>query len=259
MSETHFRPGRFVWCSLMTTDLDAAKKFYLALFPTWQHAAVDMGPEAPPYDRLSIDGHGIGGMVAVQGGVDTPSRWVPFATVRDVEAACAAVVELGGKVTAGPAEVPQRGRFAIVEDGQGAVFAPFALLEEPPEQSGPMPEGAFCWHELLSKRPEEAARFYTEVLGWTHAEVPTPLGPYHLFRRGDRDAAGMMPMPSDATGRPAWLVYVYTSDVAAAAEKVKALGGSILAPPKSMPGIGQLAVAQDPTGALFALFRSERA
>jgi uncharacterized protein len=131
-------------------------------------------------------------------------------------------------------------------------------VDDPPERSGPMPEGAFCWYELLAKRPALAATFYSALLGWSHTEVPTPMGAYHLFRRGDRDAAGLMPMPPGAGGPSQWLVYIYARDIDASAARVPELGGKVLRPVTAVPGIGQLAVVADPQGAVFCLFRSER-
>ena len=122
-----------------------------------------------------------------------------------------------------------------------------------------MIDGAFCWFELHAPDPGGASVFYTSVLGWTHAEIPTPMGPYHLFRRGDRDAAGILAMPPGATAPPAWLAYIYAIDVEAAGTRGTELGGKILVPSRAMPGVGQFAVCSDPTGDTFALFRSERA
>lgn len=257
MTEQAPSTGRFVWCDLWTSDLEAAKTFYLTLFPAWRLASSGTGPGGA-YHELSLDGRGIGGMM-VPVETKVPSRWVPYATVTSVEEACEKVKSLGGRVYMPPTDAQGVGRFAVTADAQGAVFHPITLLEEPPEHSGPMPDGAFCWHELHTPDPASAAAFYTSILGWSHAEIPTPMGPYHLFRRGDRDAAGILPMPAGAAAEPGWLVYIYASDVEATSAKVVSLGGKILLPSRQMPGVGQFAVCSDPTGATFALFRSERA
>lgn len=258
MADDRPAPGRFVWAELMTSDVEAAKAFYLALFPEWQARREQHGEGVSPYERLSVDGRGIGGMAPLEPAAGRPPHWVGYVTVPDVEAACAAAAAHGGAVAAAPADIPGVGRYAVVADPEGAVFVPFHVLDEAPEHSGPMSAGAFCWHELLARRPAEAAAFYAAVLGWSHAEVPTPMGEYHLFRRGDRDAAGLLPMPPEAKGPSMWLVYVYTRDVEASQARVKELGGKVLRPSASMPGIGQLAVVADPLGAVFCLFRSER-
>lgn len=258
MSEAVFVPGRFVWADLMTTDVAAAQKFYFALFPTWTHDPVDMGKAAGKYDRFALDGRGAGGMIGLDESRGVPSHWVPYGTVASVDEACATATALGGKVHVPATDIPNVGRFALLADLQGALFSPMALDEPPPEHSGPMAHGAFCWHELLTTSPDSARAFYSAIFGWSHAEVPVGTGPYHLFRRGDQDAAGMMQMPPDAKAPPSWLVYVYTPDIEASVAKVKELGGKHFMGPRHVAGIGRLAVASDPTGAMFALFQSER-
>jgi predicted enzyme related to lactoylglutathione lyase len=258
MSEATPAPGRFVWADLMTTDLEAAKRFYFGLFPTWKDDPVEIGPAAGNYHRFSLEGRGAGGMIALDGSHSVVSHWVPYATVTSVDEACARAVALGGKVRVPAADIPNVGRSALLADAQGALLSPIALREEPPEQSGPMAVGAFCWHELLTPDAAAATAFYTALLGWSHAALPMGEALYHLFRRGEKDAAGMLQMPPGAKGPPTWLVYMYTPDLEASVAKLKELGGTLHMGPRAMPGVGQLAVVADPTGAMFSLFRSER-
>ncbi len=256
MSEKASLPGRFVWCDMMATDPDVARRFYEALFPAWQ-----LGPRGEPeagFSRISLAGRGIGHVVDLDPGHGLPPHWVPYLTVRSVDEACARAKELGGQVHAAPMEMAGVGRFAVIGDPQGAVFSPIEPAEDTPEHSGPMPPGAFCWLELLTTNTAAAATFYPAVLGWAHAEVPMGSAPYHLFRRGERDAAGMVPMPADAHDPPGWLAYVYTSDMDASLARVTDLGGRIWRPVTHVPGVGQFAVVADPLGAKLALFRSER-
>ena len=58
-------------------------------------------------------------------------------------------------------------------------------------------------------------------------------------------------MPPDAP--PFWLVYFATDDLDAALAKVQEQGGNVLAPATDI-GIAKIAVAQDPQGAVFALY-----
>ncbi|MEZ4302737.1 MAG: hypothetical protein R3B70_47880 [Polyangiaceae bacterium] len=93
------------------------------------------------------------------------------------------------------------------------------------------------------------------MLGWSHTEVPTPMGAYRLFRRGEIDAAGMM--AGDAGAAAAWTVYMYTADIEAALAKVAEAGegaarGDGAAGDRADRGGGR------PTGAAFCFFRSER-
>lgn len=256
MSEQASLPGRFVWCDLMATDPEGARRFYGALFPSWQ-----LGPAGEPeagFSRIALAGRGIGHIVDLDPAHGLLSHWVPYLTVRSVDEACGRARELGGAVCSPPMQMAGVGRFAVLSDPQRAVFSPIEPADPAPEHSGPMPPGAFCWLELLAKDAAAAAAFYPAVLGWSHAEVPMGAAPYHLFRRGERDAAGMAPMPADAQDPPGWLAYVYTGDMEASLGRVTELGGRIVRPAAQVPGVGQFAVVADPAGARFALFRSER-
>jgi predicted enzyme related to lactoylglutathione lyase len=67
---------------------------------------------------------------------------------------------------------------------------------------------------------------------------------------------GLMPIPPEAAGvRPAWMGYIAVDDVKAYADKVKAAGGAIHRPPTDIPNVGTFAVAGDPSGAGFLLFK----
>ena len=48
--------------------------------------------------------------------------WLPYFGIDDVDALLARLDELGGELRIGPVEVPA-GRFAVLADPQGAVFA----------------------------------------------------------------------------------------------------------------------------------------
>ena len=53
----------------------------------------------------------------------TPPMWLTYFEVTDVDASAKVVMEAGGKVLAPPMDIPDIGRFSIVADPQGAVFA----------------------------------------------------------------------------------------------------------------------------------------
>jgi hypothetical protein len=53
-----------------------------------------------------------------------PPHWMVYVAVDDIDAAARKVVELGGKVCVPPTTIPV-GRFAVVNDPQGATFSLF--------------------------------------------------------------------------------------------------------------------------------------
>ena len=52
-----------------------------------------------------------------------PSYWMPYFQVADCDASTAKAKELGAKPMVGPQDIPGTGRFAILTDPQGAMFA----------------------------------------------------------------------------------------------------------------------------------------
>jgi predicted enzyme related to lactoylglutathione lyase len=118
--------------------------------------------------------------------------------------------------------------------------------------------GTFCWVELNTTDPAAAKRFYGELFGWSLADMPTPNGTYTMASIGSNNVAGIMVLPEEAKkmgAPPHFLSYVAVDDAKATAEKVKSLGGKVLRGPMSA-GPGQMAVIQDPTGAVFAIFQT---
>ena len=52
-----------------------------------------------------------------------PPNWLPYFAVEDCDASAAKAQALGGGTVVAPTDVPEVGRFAILRDPQGAVFA----------------------------------------------------------------------------------------------------------------------------------------
>jgi predicted enzyme related to lactoylglutathione lyase len=101
-----------------------------------------------------------------------------------------------------------------------------------------------------------AEAFYKTVAGWSAADSGMADMAYTLFSAGDTMVGGLMAIPEHAAGiRPGWLGYVAVDDVDAAAAAAAKLGGTIHRGPGDIPGVGRFAVAADPQGAVFVLFR----
>ncbi len=113
--------------------------------------------------------------------------------------------------------------------------------------------GEFSWNELVTTGVEEAARFYTHLFGWKAEAFPGAM-PYTLFKSGGRDVGGLMACP-DPQAPPQWLAYVRVEDVAECVRKAAELGAKIIIEPKDIPGVGEIAVFQDPQGATLGVFQ----
>jgi predicted enzyme related to lactoylglutathione lyase len=120
------------------------------------------------------------------------------------------------------------------------------------------PNGTFCWADLMPGDQDRAIAFYEGVFGWSVDKAGAEFGGYgRAYLDGDR-VGGINPaMP----GAPAqWLSYFATDDLDGTVATVKANGGSILElqPGQEImdiPMTGRMAVAVDPTGAVFGLWQ----
>jgi uncharacterized protein len=118
--------------------------------------------------------------------------------------------------------------------------------------------GKFVWYDQMSNDLAGAEKFYSKVVGWGLAPNTMNDQKYTLLKAGEIMVGGLMPIPQEAAGvRPAWMGYIAVDDVKAYAEQVKAAGGAIHRPPTEIPNVGTFAVAGDPSGAGFLLFKGD--
>lgn len=122
MSETALKPiGAFSWNELMTTDVDAAKVFYGELFG-WGMQKFE--PGEVEYTMATMGGQEVAGIMAIpEEAAGMPPSWGAYVTVADVDALLPRVTALGGKVIVPPHDIPEVGRFAVIQDPQGAMLS----------------------------------------------------------------------------------------------------------------------------------------
>lgn len=114
--------GEFSWHELVTTDPQAAFKFYSALFG-WEKAGEhDMGPMGFYY-LFGRNGNQLGGMFKMPAGMPGGPAWLGYVRVKDVHKVVKKVKSAGGTLTHGPMEVPGGDWIAQFTDPQGAMFA----------------------------------------------------------------------------------------------------------------------------------------
>jgi predicted enzyme related to lactoylglutathione lyase len=229
-------------------------KFYATLVG-WEIKDFPMGP-GEPYGLCLLGGKDHAGITKSMAPAGVPPHWLVYIAVDDVDAYAARVKELGGNVMRAPMDIPDVGRFAVCMDPQGAAFALHKHLKPYPEEPQVPPVGSFCWDELLSTDPEGAAQFYSKLLGYAVDEAMDmgPMGKYRIFKRGDRQTAGLMKVPPGAPQHSHWLTYIAVKNVDEAARNARELGAKVLMEAQDIPKVGRFVVLADPTGAAVCLF-----
>jgi predicted enzyme related to lactoylglutathione lyase len=247
--------GRFVWYELLTSDLPAAEAFYRGVLG-WD--AQDPGMPDMRYTIFMASGmRAAGGMAMPEAGVKNGMKphWLGYVGVDDVDGSAANIAEAGGAVHHAPEDIPHVGRFAVVADPQGAVFALFKPLPgtEAPEPA-PFTPGHGGWRELLAADAPAIFDFYAHQFGWTKGDPIDmgPMGVYQIINRGDQMMGGMMTKPP-AMPKPFWLYYFNIDGIEGAKMRVAAGGGQVLHGPQQVPGGSWILQCVDPQGAHFAL------
>jgi hypothetical protein len=112
-------PGALSWCELCTNDTARAGKFYSQLFGWGLKTREDF-----PYVELMQNGHAIGGIFPFDEQMKgMPPYWGVYFRVADCDASTAKAKAMGAKVHVGPLDIPNVGRFAALQDPQGAGFS----------------------------------------------------------------------------------------------------------------------------------------
>ena len=131
-----------------------------------------------------------------------------------------------------------------------------AKMQEAPSYA----PGTFCWVELATTDSAAAKKFYTELFGWTFED--SPIGPdmvYTMLKLEGKDVGALFQMGEEMTSMgipPNWLSYVSVDSADDAAAKAKEAGATLMKEPFDVFTAGRMAVVQDPTGAVFALWQA---
>jgi uncharacterized protein len=240
------------WVDLQTTDQQAAKGFYAALFG-WTYDDQPM-PQGAVYSMAKLGDHYVAAIAPQSpelAAAGAPPMWNTYLAVDSVDDAVAKVGAARGQVAMRPFDVMDAGRMALVLDPGGAAVAFWqanqhigaTLVNEP---------GTVIWNELITADPS-VTKFYEQVLGLTTATVDMGTGEYRMFQVDDQPVGGatapqMKGVPNH------WQVYFAVADADATAADINKRGGSILAQPFDTPA-GRMAAALDPQGAAFSIIQ----
>lgn len=116
--------------------------------------------------------------------------------------------------------------------------------------------GTPCWIDLGTPDQDAAGEFYGGLFGWEAEQDPRPeAGGYTMFTLRGKYVAAASP-PQQEGIPPHWTTYIASDDVDETAARVRDAGGTVLADPFDVFDSGRMAVAQDPTGAIFGVWQA---
>lgn len=119
-------PGAQCWLELQTKDTSMAATFYRDLFG-WEARTSESVMEGQ-YHLFSLGEIEVGGMLQIQDDWGpVPPNWCVYFGVADCDGSLAQAERLGGKILFPAMEIENVGRFAFLQDPQGAVFAVIQL------------------------------------------------------------------------------------------------------------------------------------
>jgi predicted enzyme related to lactoylglutathione lyase len=119
--------------------------------------------------------------------------------------------------------------------------------------------GTFCHVDGGTTDAEGAKKFYGALFGWQADDMPDEAGMvYTMFQLNGLDVAGMYQMGQGQGIPPMWNSYVLVVNADETARRAKELGGVVLQEPEDAMDAGRMAMIQDPTGAVFAVWQPNK-
>ncbi|MBX3300530.1 MAG: VOC family protein [Acidobacteria bacterium] len=124
-------PGTFCWTEIAVKDAAKCKAFYSEVFG-WNWQDNNEVTEGFVYHEFSTgEPFPAGGLYEITpemfGDDAPPPHFLSYVAVNSVDETAALAEEIGGVIIKEPADIPNTGRFAIVQDPSGAMLAVFTM------------------------------------------------------------------------------------------------------------------------------------
>ena len=255
--------GRFIWYELMTSDADAATRFYGKVVG-WKIPGRAAAPEGVADYRpiLRDDGGSAGGVLALTPDMvahGAQPAWVGYLHVADVDATVRDIKADGGKALMPRKDLPV-GSIAMVTDPMGTPFyvmAPIPPPDKPDARSDvfdPRATQRVRWNDLASPDLARAKAFYAKHFAFQFNDVMPmgPMGDYCFIDHGGVRIGGMMQQPPQGPAA-LWQFYFGVPSAMAAKAAIVSGGGHILRDLHEVPGGDWVVIATDPQGAAFGV------
>jgi hypothetical protein len=119
--------------------------------------------------------------------------------------------------------------------------------------------GMFSWADLGTPDLEGSKQFYKTLLELDSMDMPMGEGMgYSLMQKRGRNVFAAYTMPAEMKqmtgGQPVWQSYFTIENADEIVPRITELGGVVAQEPVDVMDAGRLVVAQDPTGATFAVW-----
>jgi predicted enzyme related to lactoylglutathione lyase len=242
------KTGEFCWSNMLTPQPEQARAFFGQLLG-WRYG------EIPGLGHLvKVGGRDIGGVFDLAG-PNTPPGTPPhigvMVKVESADAVGAKVTALGGK--AKPAfDIKDQGRMAVCTDPNGARFDVWEPKKFLGTDADSTLHGAPSWFETMTTDADRAAKFYSELFGWTPEVMPMPGSQYTTFKLGTANVAGMLQItPQMGELRPHWVTYFTVRDADDTARETVKLGAKLCMTMKDVPGVCRFCGITSPQGVTF--------
>jgi uncharacterized protein len=247
--------GEFCWINILTPEPAAARVFFDKLLG-WTYVEMPgMG------HRVQVDGRDIGGLFDLAS-PNTPEGTPPLigvmVKVESADDVSMKVAELGGK--AKPAfDIMDQGRMAVCTDPNGAHFDVWEPKKGQGTDADSSHHGAPSWFESLTTDVDVAARFYSELFGWTPETMAITGVNYTTFKLGGAYVAGLMAItPEMLQVPPHWGTYFTVTDTDETAREAVKLGAKICVPVQDIPTVGRFCGMVSPQGVPFYIIKYSR-
>jgi uncharacterized protein len=119
------------------------------------------------------------------------------------------------------------------------------------------PHGAPCWVSLLVHGLEATQEFYGALFGWRFEYGGRLFGPCARAELNGRPVAGVGELPEDRRLPAAWTTYFAADDVDLVTARIRSCGGTVAVGPLDADDGGRTAIAADPAGAVFGVWRAQ--
>ena len=244
--------GDFIWYELLTTDADAAQRFYGDVVG-WK--ACDSGQPGMDYRILDAGDGQAGGLMQINEQMPGAKPvWLGYVGVPDVDAAVADWTAAGGSVQMPAMDIPNVGRIAMLADPDGVPLYVMRGASDASSTAFRVTDARHVrWNEIAAKDDAAALGFYQARFGWAAVDTMPmgEMGDYHLLAANGVRMGALMRCP--AGQEPRWMYYIGVDDIDAAMEQIQAGGGQVLDGPHQIPGGEYSLHARDPQGAAFGL------